>query len=69
MSNAPVSEMDWSIATFDGARREQLRRWADLPLIDILTALEEMEMLAVKLGGTQSTPSRPQEADTSTSGS
>lgn len=62
MSNSPEAEIDWSMATFDGARREQLRRWAELPLIDILTALEEMETLAARLGDAQPTPTPPHEA-------
>jgi hypothetical protein len=46
------AEIDWSLTTFDGARREQLRRWAELPLAEILAALEEMEALS-KLAGDQ----------------
>lgn len=62
MSNSSEAEIDWSMATFDGARREQLRRWAELPLIDILTALEEMETLAARLGDAQPAPTPPHEA-------
>lgn len=43
---------DWSLTTFDGARREQLRRWAQLPLEDIVRALEEMDELTKEIGGT-----------------
>lgn len=43
-------ELDWRLTTFEGARREQLRRWAQLPLEDILRALEEMEDLSRQLG-------------------
>jgi ATP phosphoribosyltransferase regulatory subunit HisZ len=35
-----------SLATLDGARREQLRRWAQLPLDRAIAALEEMADLA-----------------------
>lgn len=38
-------DFDWSVTTFEGARREQLRRWAALPLEDIVRALEEMDDL------------------------
>ena len=38
--------VDWTLATWDGARREQLRRWAGLPLERIIMALEEMADLA-----------------------
>lgn len=46
MSAPDEPDVDWSITTFEGARREQMRRWAELPLIEILAALEEMETLA-----------------------
>ena len=39
-------DMDWTLTTWEGARREQLRRWADLPLERIIAALEEMDELA-----------------------
>lgn len=45
-----TADVDWRLTTFDGARREQLRRWAQLPLEDILAALEEMESLSWQLG-------------------
>jgi hypothetical protein len=41
--------IDWSLTTWEGARREQLRRWAELPLERIVSALEEMEDLANRL--------------------
>jgi hypothetical protein len=40
------------LTTFDGARREQLRRWAELPLETILRAIEEMQDIAQQLGPT-----------------
>lgn len=39
-------DIDWTLTTWEGARREQLRRWADLPLERIVMALEEMGELA-----------------------
>ncbi len=45
-----TTEFDWRVTTFEGARREQLRRWAQLPLEDILRAIEEMEDLSQQLG-------------------
>lgn len=38
--------IDWSLTTWDGTRREQLRRWAALTLEEILLAQEEMQELA-----------------------
>lgn len=41
--------IDWSLTTWEGARREQLRRWADLSLEEILRAQEEVAQLARRL--------------------
>jgi hypothetical protein len=38
--------IDWSLTTWEGAEREQLRRWAQLSLEEILLAQEEMQELA-----------------------
>jgi hypothetical protein len=40
-----AEEIDWGLTTWEGARREQLRRWAALPLERIIMALEKMETL------------------------
>jgi hypothetical protein len=45
-SKESFPEVDWSLTTWEGARREQLRRWAALPLERIIMALEEMGDLA-----------------------
>jgi len=45
--NEPLEDgIDWSLTTWEGARREQLRRWAALPLENVIMALEEMQDLA-----------------------
>jgi hypothetical protein len=43
-------DFDWRLTHFEGARREQLRRWSQLPLENILRALEEMEDISEWLG-------------------
>jgi len=48
--NDPADNINWSLTTWEGARREQLRRWAELPLERIVLALEEMEELARQFG-------------------
>ena len=48
MADPLEQDIDWRLTTFEGARREQLRRWAALPLEEIILALEEMEDLAVR---------------------
>ncbi len=49
MTDPEQPDIDWSLTTYDGARREQLRRWAALPLERIVAALEEMEQLGLRL--------------------
>ena len=46
MPDLGADNIDWSLTTWQGARREQLRRWAELPLERIVLALEEMQDLA-----------------------
>jgi len=45
------SEFDWRVTSFEGARREQLRRWAQLPLEDVIRAIEEMQDISQQLRG------------------
>ncbi|MCS6290686.1 MAG: type I-U CRISPR-associated protein Csx17 [Nitrospira sp.] len=47
-------EFDWRVTSFEGSRREQLRRWAQLPLEKILLAIEEMQDIAQVLGAAPS---------------
>jgi hypothetical protein len=35
--------IDWSLTTWDGSRREQMRRWAEAPLEDIILCLGELQ--------------------------
>jgi hypothetical protein len=51
--DSPTTDFDWRLTSFEGARREQLRRWAQLPLEDILLAIEEMKDIAHVLGTAQ----------------
>ena len=45
-----TDSIDWSLTTWEGSRREQLRRWSALSLEEIILAQEEMRELAEKLG-------------------
>jgi hypothetical protein len=47
--NVQTDGIDWSLTTWEGARREQMRRWGRMPLADMIRALEEMQVLAEKL--------------------
>lgn len=42
-------DIDWSLTTWEGARREQRRRWGKMTLTEIILALEEMQVLAERL--------------------
>ncbi len=45
--NAPDSEnIDWSLTTWEGARREQLRHWSLLSLEEMIRAQEDMAEIA-----------------------
>jgi len=41
--------VDWTLTTWKGARREQMRLWAEMPLEQVIRALEEMQRLAEAL--------------------
>ena len=49
MANKPEDDVDWKLATWEGAKREALKRWAALPLERIVAALEEMQELDEEL--------------------
>ncbi len=53
MKDLPESlqDVDWEKTTWEGARREQLRRWASLPLDRIIASLEEMAELVPRADG------------------
>ena len=53
-SEGVPDDIDWSLTTWEGARREQMRRWANLPLSELILALEEMQVLAEQLTGSGS---------------
>lgn len=42
-------DIDWSLTTWEGSRREQLRRWSELTMDEILAAQEEMAGLAEEM--------------------
>jgi hypothetical protein len=49
-TNEPRQEdIDWSLTTWEGARREQMRRWSKMSLAEMILALEEMQVLAEEL--------------------
>ena len=53
-------QQSWAAGTWEGARREAQRRWAELPLEQLIASLEEMEALQMQLQGTP--PNGPRES-------
>ena len=60
--------IDWSLATWEGSRREELRRWAALPLDCVIAALEEMQELTEALRASPETKG-PEDSTGSAGGS
>ena len=56
-NDSPQEHIDWGLTTWEGARREQSRRWSKMSLADMILALEEMQVLAERLS--QSDRARP----------
>jgi hypothetical protein len=48
--NPKEAAIDWGLTTWEGSRREQLRRWSELTADEIFEAQEEMAELAAELG-------------------
>lgn len=59
---SPVMDFNWRPTTFEGACREQLRRWAQLPLENILLAIEEMVEVSGLLASTPGEEGHPPDA-------
>lgn len=53
MSNAD-EDIDWSKTTWEGSRREQLRRWRKLTLRERMLAVEEMADLSQRFSDMRS---------------
>ena len=47
--NEESDAIDWSLTTWEGSRREQIRRWSELTMDEILAAQEEMADLTGEL--------------------
>ena len=56
-----LERFDWSVTTWEGSRREQMRRWASLPLERVIAAIEEMEDLSSAFQSPDADPRQPRE--------
>ncbi len=48
-SKERMDSIDWKLTTWEGSRREELRRWARLPLEHVIASLEEMQQVTESL--------------------
>lgn len=46
-------DIDWSLTSWEGSRRAQLRRWLALTVRERLQAIEEMAELAARISASQ----------------
>jgi CRISPR-associated protein Csx17 len=56
-------EIDWNLTTWEGSRREQLRRWRKLSLRDRLRAVEEMADTSRRLHAMRRQGQHPEPTD------
>lgn len=49
--NREYDDIDWSLTSWEGSRRAQLRRWCSLTVRERLQAIEEMAELAARIEG------------------
>lgn len=56
----PVTDdFDWSVTTWEGSRREQLSRWSQLSLEEMIRAQEDMREIAERLAQMRTTTTTP----------
>jgi hypothetical protein len=48
-NGSPHEHIDWTLTTWELARREQMRRWSQMSLAEITASLEDMQMIADQL--------------------
>ena len=55
-ADKPKAAIDWRLTTWEGAQREQMRRWSELPLERMILALEEMRQISERLSSPADAP-------------
>jgi hypothetical protein len=55
--------IDWNLTSWEGTRREQLRRWSALPLERMIAAIEEMGEIAQQLARTERHGKKPEDGE------
>ena len=62
-NESQIDAVDWSLTTWEGSRREQLRRWSELSLREIIQAQEDMRELSERFAQTRNSPGRSAKTD------
>ncbi|MGH8470372.1 MAG: hypothetical protein ACREVY_15780 [Gammaproteobacteria bacterium] len=57
-------DIDWSLTSWEGSRRAQLRRWLALTVRERLQAIEEMAEVAARIAGSPRLSERHAAKDT-----
>lgn len=65
--NRGNDDIDWSLTSWEGSRRAQLRRWLALTVRERLQAIEEMAELAARIASSPRLSERHAATDTSAS--
>jgi len=60
--NRTDDDIDWSLTTWEGSRRAQLRRWLTLTVRERLQAIEDLAEVAARIAGSL----RPSERNAAT---
>ncbi len=58
------NDIDWSLTSWEGSRRAQLRRWLALTVRERLQAIEEMVELSARIAGSLRPSERNARTDT-----
>ena len=58
-NESETDAIDWSLTTWEGSRREQLRRWSELSLREIIQAQEDMRELSERFAQMRNSQANP----------
>ena len=65
--NRGYDDIDWSLTSWEGSRRTQLRRWRSLTVRERLQAIEGMAEVAARIAGSPRVSERNAATDSSAS--
>jgi len=62
--NREYDDIDWSLTSWEGSRRAQLRRWCSLTVRERLQAIEDLAEVAERIAGSPQLSERNAVTDT-----